>query len=542
MGCPILDGQAVPFSRTWSYDLLMCVSLRLLSCLAICCPACVVAQETQTALSISTQTTHITEPLDERGFVDYVKAVNQMPSRGVDVDNNFEVVFRQVLGPNEIPEPMREAYYQGLGILISDGDFFVSYSAFKDAQGRVLSRPQYDRAYDAPWTAEDLPDVARWLASVSGKLDQVVQGSQRDRYYTPYLADAFEDSEDAYPRMISMLLPSIQGQRELARSLRIRVNLHLKGGDLDAAWRDVMTIYRMSRLIATGITLIEELVGIALDGIAFNSAVDVLQSSELTDQQVRRYLADLLRLKPLPAMAGKIDVGERFMGLDAVQTLATQPDLIKTLNLIDSLSLEQQPQLETFVEATAAGNGTTLVVFQKQGKPSSPSGINWDVTATMLNQWYDRIVAAAGEDDFQKRRAAFKKIESDMEEMRKSITDSPAALQRVLAGKQEDEVGRAIGKILVALLMPAIEAVSRAEYEARARLDVLQLACAAEVYRRDTGVFPAQPDRLLPHYLREIPQDPMSGKALRYKAIGQRLLLYSVGRNGKDNLGLSGEN
>ena len=489
----------------------------------------------QTALRISPQTTRITEPLDERGFVDYVQAVNQRASRGVTTENNFEVVLRRVMGPEEIGEEMRKEYYQRLGIAISRATFFISYSNFRKLDNKPASLTEFNRGCDAPWTAEDIPHLDRWLQAVNGKLDAVVSGSQRKHYYTPYIAGSPEDNEE-YPQMIAMLLPSVQGHRELARSLRIRANLRIGQGDLDAAWDDVMAIYRISRLSAQGITLIESLVGIAVDGIAFETTTEILRSRDLTDKLARRILVDLKGLPRIPPLAEKIDIAERYMGLDCVQTLARQSDLLKTLRMIQSLSgIDLQlPSLAENQQPTVA-KGTTLVVFQENGNEPVPPGIDWNVTAELLNGWYDRLVAAAGEEDFEQRKQMFAIIEKDIVNLKANL--SPAEIMKIAAGKPDQQVGRMIGNVLVALLIPAINAVSQAEQEALTRTDVLRIGFAAEVHRRELGVYPSELGKLLPNYLDKIPGDRMSGKPLRYNVINQKVILYSVGRNGRDDRG-----
>ena len=100
-----------------------------------------------------------------------------------------------------------------------------------------------------------------------------------------------------------------------------------------------------------------------------------------------------------------------------------------------------------------------------------------------------------------------------------------------------DQLGRMMGEILVALLLPAINAASAAEQEAIARDQLLQAAFAAEVYHRDQQRYPEQLAQLAPKYLARVSLDPLSGKPYRFRAVAGGLELYSVGRNGKDDGG-----
>ena len=89
------------------------------------------------------------------------------------------------------------------------------------------------------------------------------------------------------------------------------------------------------------------------------------------------------------------------------------------------------------------------------------------------------------------------------------------------------------------MLVPTLFGVSDAEYESRARLDVLRLAFAAELFRRKTGDYPRQLSKLKPDYVQTIPIDYFSDKPLQYVRPGQGFAIYSVGRNGKNDLGRS---
>ena len=61
--------------------------------------------------------------------------------------------------------------------------------------------------------------------------------------------------------------------------------------------------------------------GNAGDQIATQADLAYLESANLTSGQVRDRLKDLQGLPPLPPMADKIDLAERFMYLDSVQMI-----------------------------------------------------------------------------------------------------------------------------------------------------------------------------------------------------------------------------
>ena len=64
---------------------------------------------------------------------------------------------------------------------------------------------------------------------------------------------------------------------------------------------------------------------------------------------------------------------------------------------------------------------------------------------------------------------------------------------------------------------------------------VFGLAC--ELYRSRNGGYPERLDQLVPVFLKGIPPDPFTGKPFIYRREGRRFLVYSVGKNLKDDGG-----
>jgi len=86
-------------------------------------------------ITISKQTTYITEPLRKDGYVNYVAALNQRFRAGVTPDNNAAVPFLKALGPGEIGPKYRDEYCRMLGIrpLPEKGDYCVALDKYAKA-------------------------------------------------------------------------------------------------------------------------------------------------------------------------------------------------------------------------------------------------------------------------------------------------------------------------------------------------------------------------------------------------------------------------
>jgi hypothetical protein len=94
-----------------------------------------------------------------------------------------------------------------------------------------------------------------------------------------------------------------------------------------------------------------------------------------------------------------------------------------------------------------------------------------------------------------------------------------------------------VGDILIARLIPAVHKVELAADRRGQVQDNLTLAFALAWHKADKGRYPKKLDELAPKYLKDIPQDVFSGKALIYRPSEKGYLLYSVGVNGKDDAG-----
>jgi hypothetical protein len=99
--------------------------------------------------------------------------------------------------------------------------------------------------------------------------------------------------------------------------------------------------------------------------------------------------------------------------------------------------------------------------------------------------------------------------------------------------------GKNIGDILITLLLPAQRKVQQAGDRIEQVERNLHTAFALAAYQRDRGKYPPKLDALVPAYLKNVPDDLFTGKALIYSTTGAGYLLYSLGVNAKDDGGQS---
>jgi hypothetical protein len=227
-------------------------------------------------------------------------------------------------------------------------------------------------------------------------------------------------------------------------------------------------------------------------------------------------LADLQAIDPLPSMAEKVDVGERFMYLDAVCALAQGNTGI--LELSGAKATDSMP---VRVLKSAAG----LLM-------------DWDVVMRDGNSWYDRMIDALGKPTHVERSQAMGAIDHNLKSIAGELKDPMHLLGSFFQGKSpRRNVSEKVSNVLAALMLPALNAARRAQDRANTLSRLTQIGFALAAYRADHDRYPDKLEELEPDYIRSIPKDLFPDKDFRYRREGQGFLVHSVGPNLEDNGG-----
>lgn len=472
-------------------------------------------KEKKPTFTISKETTFVTGPKYPDGRINYIDALNEMRSKGVTPRTNANVLLVQAIGPKPEGAKMPPAYFKWIGIdePAEKGDYFISLEQFVMDFDKDDARPmnqlydEMERASQRPWGAKDFPHIAAWLKANEKPLAMVSEAARRPHYFAPLTLH-----ETKNPMLIGALLPYVQKQRAVGSALAMRAMLRVSEGKTDEAWQDLLTVHRLARHMGKGSTLIEGLVGVALDSIAASGDIAFIAESKLDSKKLLACLRDLQSLPPRPPFADLIDTGERFFFLDS--TMMLEREGVKGLDALAG-------------GAPTKGNPYALLeklVFKD---------INWDPALRKANQFYDRMVAAMREKDVIVRDNKLAEIEKEIKTIKAKA--SPVAL--IFGGKSGTERALIIGDILTALVVPALSKVATAETRTQQSLLNTQTAFALEAYRSDKGRYPMTLDELTPKYLKTAPVDLFTGKAPVYRPEEKGYLLYSVGPNREDENG-----
>lgn len=466
--------------------------------------------------TVGKETTYATGPLDKDGYVDYAAALNERLRQGVTPANNANVLLWKAMGPHPERITMPSGYFKWLGIEAPPerGEYFIDLARY--AREHVKVDPgegiedlfkRLDRSIQRPWTAKEYPDLSGWLKVNEKPLALVVEATKRSHYFSPLVP---QQTKNGPAGLMSSFLSGAQQCREFANALTARAMLRVGEGACAEAWQDLLACHRLGRLVGGGGTLIEGLVGMAIDAVASKGDLAYLDRAKLSGQRIARCLRDLQKLPPLPDMADKVNLAERFMLLDVI----------------------------LMVDRHGIGYLKDRVWKTADGPPRNLEDVDWDPALQNANRWSERLVVALREKDRGVREKKLEQIEAELRSLREKAAGWGTKLKLLVGGKETAKVrGKAIGDILIALMILPARKVEQAAERSRQIQDNLAVAFALAWYQRDHGRYPAKLEALTPKYLKQVPKDLFSGKALLYRPSGNGYLLYSVGPNGKDEGG-----
>src|SRR5262249_11569982 len=154
-----------------------------------------------------------------------------------------------------------------------------------------------------------------------------------------------------------------------------RAMLHVGEGAFEAACKELLACHRLGRLVGRGATLVESLVGYAIEGIASNAELTFPGCSKLDAKQLEKCVHDLQGLSPPALLAEKLDLAERFVFLDSLTMI------VKGASPLGDDAMER-----------------------RRGE------IEWDRAFQIGNRLYDRITAALREKDRASRQKELEQI------------------------------------------------------------------------------------------------------------------------------------
>lgn len=478
-------------------------------------------------LAVGPGTTVVVGPRNKDGTINYVAALNERMSRGVTAKNNAFVVVAKLMPPGAwraagVGPVFRAKVFAKLGVKLPGKGALYFHPLPPEPPEHLpatwpvghppLLEVQDRFAYAARhlWTDKRFPKVARWLDSNTAALDRLVTGVKRSRYDAPMISPSHP------PEIIDAQEPWLMFDRTLATALCARAERDVARGHLDMAWTQTLAAYRLGREVAADSDVISYLVGISLVARAEKVTLNIAASPRFTKQLAARMQRNRARLRPLPTAVQEINVGARYMGLDAVMMLLRDPKQV----LGGGGSKRQQVGIFALTQA-------------------DPNIVLRDV-----NREYNRLVHVA-------KAASFRTYQRADERLHKQVIDRghhPFAglndplvwIELALSSARQKQIfiSHRLAGVVEGLTMPAVGGVVKTQWRQQQEVALRTLAIALAAYRVDHGRYPTKLAALVPTYLAKVPRDLFSGRPLKYRRRKDGgVLLYSVGPDDKDEGG-----
>jgi hypothetical protein len=352
---------------------------------------------------------------------------------------------------------------------------------------------------------EDEEEIRKWVKLNEAAWQEFVAASSKSYCYREY---SYNDKDkDKWP--FNILLPPLREIRGLARLGCWQALIHIDANQPNQAIENCLAIARAGSHWQRKGTLIEQLVGLGVSGLAYMEMLNIVATKELSSIDLKQVQEKLLQIYPQSFPLMNME-GERIAFLDMVQHLFTEGGPGGG-HIIPG-------RLSDFQFATDFFDSELHTFRLPFYTAAAMVHVGRDETIAKCNEIYDRLGKLA-------KMSPYEKHISDPNGVEGMISTLPKYRY-----------------FLIHLLMPAIDRVSEIAYRGKASHQATITVLALRRWRLEKNEYPAHLDELVAAgYLKELPADPFSDKPLVYKKAGDDFTLYSVGSNFTDDGGESGK-
>ncbi len=289
-------------------------------------------------------------------------------------------------------------------------------------------------------------------------------------------------------------LPHLARLRSCARLLRQDAIVKAMQGNKAEAVEDIIAGMKLGDALKPEPILISQLVRIAIYRIMYQAVQDCLNGGDLSPELIRELLDRMAQSDNRQAFADAL-AGEAYMGLDAFSDM--RAGIVSTVQMV-----------------SAGGTSTGQVIGERAflllyGSPLGRPLMNLDEAS--YADIMSRFASAA------------------------ELVYYRAAQELASADKEIQLLPRA--RVLTKVLAPALARACEAQARHEVMLDLAQLGLLIEQYKARNDLFPGALDDIASELGGSLPVDPYTGGRYHYRPSADTFLLYSVGRNLRDDGG-----
>ena len=391
-------------------------------------------------------------------------------------------------------------YVDWLNELVQDGRDEADNARpyYEKAVTLYVENPQWLNKNRAVWPTDlndvELKSLSDWLGANQDAFKVLREGSQRPDFWNEYQSDETELNLD----LVANAMEILPAYKSLARAMRWQIQYEADNGDIETAWSNCVALTKFSGHLQGHGLLIEQLVGIAIEGLAKSIAFTLLDRVAVP--------ADVLK--------------------NAQEELDRQFGRQEPVISLEAEKVFWYDQIQRTFTDDGQGGGRMLA-----------RGMAYVLTDDWKqNLW--RFISFNHPD----RKDAVTKIDKYFMKTDELFALSPRDLQN--EGIDANEWAEALQlSFMLKMQGPAHYRVGQITWRMRTGREALLTVLAVMRFEKEKGRYPASLDELVKAgYLKKLPMDPYSDGPLVYRRTESGFLLYSFGRNLKDDggeLGLS---
>lgn len=347
-----------------------------------------------------------------------------------------------------------------------------------------------DAALGGAWPeGEPGERLAAWLEENEGSLELARRAAYLPDYYMPPLIMGDDDNVP----LINVVLPPLAPQRQLARTLAARAVYLRSQGRADEALTELLVAHRMGNQISHGNTLIEGLVGSAIDALAAKGFTQIAESGEARPEALKATLAEMDELSTSLPNWEEMIRREQLSGQSFIDDMIDMPGGL-------------------------SGFGSGFINPASQGDSTG-----WSMLARRLKRLYlpDRV----------------------MKKQLRAYYDTLASAGRpredgTIVTIEEDKLFAAISpwNLPVRIIAPSLSRANELVRRTEGNFLRAKLAVAAAAYQTEKGTPPPVLSALVPEYIASVPPDPITGADFDYQVVaGERPAVKGLELVTRDN-------
>jgi hypothetical protein len=374
----------------------------------------------------------------------------------------------------------------------------VSVAALHEAIKRFKNLPE---DISAPLTDVECEYIGAWIKQNEEAWKEFAAGSTKSYCYRPIVNDA--DNQDK--PLWSIAMPPLNTLKNMARLGAWRSRIDRANGRLKQSIENCLVVVRAASHWQSKGSLVEQLVGISISGLAHAEIMNILAGQNLSSEQLQNLQESLSKIYPGNYPLTNTE-SERLVFMDVVQRSFTDGGpggghLIP--GSWDHYTDLNPPDIED----------TDKRLFMPLYTALSMAHARRDATVAKANEIYDLQSKITRMTPYERHVSNIKAI------------DEYESLQNYRF-------------FLLQIFMPATERVSEIAYRGKMIHDSTLTITAILRWRFQNNQYPATLDELVKAgFLDELPMDVFSEKPLVYKKKDDDFILYSVGFNFSDDGG-----